>query len=150
MEHKEEILVWENRIKSAVEVLTTDNLFQIVQIKYDEKVFGNVLVLLTAYFKSININIRFILDRGDFYCDMGLSMQPKEWFLLSDILTAIGVDTKPDVACFLECISRTSKVIKQNLLLLVQAFDKQHAFDTLTKIKEIEAERVKNMLNKLE
>lgn len=133
------MLDFEKEIMNAVRELTRDGAFQIAKMTYDEKNFGNALVLLKS---GVNFNIRFIKDRGDVWCEVGSSQQTGEWFGIDDVLAIIGVQIELRCTELIKLITKTVGVVKGNFSQINHAFDEKHYLDTRCKIKELAKKRM--------
>jgi hypothetical protein len=132
---------FEKKVKDAVRILTSGRLFYIEQIIYDKENFGNIDVVL----KSADINIRFIRDRGDVWCQLGIPDQKKEWFFLEDVLTIIGIQVEPFDNEIFEMMTKLSKIISDNIDLITQAFNKNNFYATRRKLKEMPKGRISDI-----
>jgi len=134
---------FEKEIRDAVAEVTGDGLFEITHIIYDEKNFGNVLVQLKS---NAKINVRFIKDRGDVWCEIGLA---EEWFIVEDVLTVIGVQIDSKGKELVEVIAKTTHVIKENFVQIRGAFDKEHLSETTSTLKELATKRMMSLFSKV-
>lgn len=82
---------FEKSLNYAVEELTKGSNFQIKVVSYDEANFGNAEVSLLS---SQNLKIRFLLDKGERWCEIGRSND--EWFPLKDVLDVLGFNFSPN------------------------------------------------------
>ena len=130
---------FEDMVKDALYTLTNDGTFHIDLISYDEKHFGNVLIVLSS---NNRVDIRFINDRGIFSCDVG---QAGEWFFIEDLFAVIGVTFAVNSDDLIDFIARMAYFIKSIIPQIFQAFNTENYNDTLIKIKAIENKRVMDM-----
>lgn len=119
----------EDAVRKALNELTYDGIFQIEQIIYDEKCFGNVLAVLKS---SMQVDIRFIRDRGSFWCEIG---QAGKWYFIEDVFSILGINDFIQNKEFFDMIADTSKIIKANSKKIFFAFDARNSQNTQTKIK---------------
>ena len=126
-------------IKNALKVLTSDGTFQIDQINYYEKSFGNAIAVLKS---NSRVDARFIKDRGDFWCEIG---QAGDWYFIEDVFSFVGVTGIAKSGDFVDFITETSTIIKKNLTPIFKAFDAKHSKDTKSKIKEMATKRAMEM-----
>ena len=127
---------FDNEVKDALIELIKDGTFIIEQIVYDEKNFGNVIVEISSY---KNLNIRFVKDRGDIWCELE---KFNEWFWIDDIFAVLGVQTKQIEKDVIGAISNIAAQIKENLPSIFKAFDEENIKDTKKKIKNVATNRV--------
>lgn len=130
---------FEKEIKDAVEKLTRDGTFRIIEMTYDEKNFGNILIRLKS---NANFDIRFIRDRGDVWCELGLSKQTQEWFGINDILTIIGIQVVAFGKDLAEVINKTTDIMNQYFPNIDEAFNEKHFPDTRSKLKMLATKRM--------
>lgn len=70
----------------AFERLIESGLLAIIADQYDEKAFGNAIVVLAG----ANLRIRIVRDRGDIYADASSVSFPDDWAPLERTLLAVG------------------------------------------------------------
>lgn len=135
---------FEKEIRNALEELTCNGTFKVTKVVYDELNFGNVLVLLES---NTNISIRFIRDRSDIWCEVALSGQAHEWYLLSDLFDSIGINFMSDSRDFIDQVTNTSIAIRQNIRQIDEAFDDRNIINTRKKLKYLATKRMMAMFN---
>jgi hypothetical protein len=126
-------------IINAVLCLTNDRTFYVSKLVIDEDNFGNIVTLLESKYE---ICVRFIKDRGDCWSEIGYL---NEWYFLEDVFFAVGINTVPTGTNFIEMIADSSASIKDNLPLIIKAFDANNRKETQIKIKAIASKRAMNM-----
>jgi hypothetical protein len=129
----------EDMIRNALKVLTSDGTFQIDRINYDEKNFGNVFAILNS---NNQVDIRFIKDRGDFWCEVG---QGGEWYFIEDVFSLIGVAVANKSSDFIDFTAEMSALIRKNVTQIFQAFNSKNSKDTQSKIKALAIKRAMGM-----
>ena len=129
----------EETIRNAFNILISEGNFIIDRIVYDEKSFGNICVNLSSAKK---VNIRFIKDRGVFWCEVG---QEGEWFFIEDVFTFMGVDVVIKSDDMIGFIEEMSTLIKNNTPRLFEAFNAQNSENTQFKIKALAKKRALGM-----
>jgi hypothetical protein len=132
-------MIVEDAVRNALNELTYDGTFQIEQIIYDEKYFGNVLAVLKS---NMKVDIRFTRDRGNFWCEIG---QTGEWYFIEDVFCVIGIKSAIKNNEFLDMIADTSKIIKINSKKIFSAFDTKNSQNTKSKIKTFAINRAMGM-----
>lgn len=123
----------------AVEALTIDGTFHIDRIEYDEKNFGNVLAVLNS---KNQVDIRFIKDRGDFWCEVG---QTGEWYFIEDVFTLIGIAFVRKSSDFIDFTTEISALIEKAKPHIFNAFNAKNSKDTQSKIKALATKRAMGM-----
>ncbi len=129
----------DDKIRNALDVLINDGTFQIERIDYDGKNFGNIYVVLSS---NKQIYIRFISDRGVFWCEIGYA---GEWYFAEDVFTLIGVASVSKSIDIINYIQEMAALIKANILPVFQAFSKKYVKDTQIKIKTLATRRAMGM-----
>jgi hypothetical protein len=128
-------LMTDQDVHDFFEKLTRDTEFQTAQIICDNKKFGNILVLLKS---SLNIDIRFIKDRGDFWCEIG---QDRDWFFVEDVFLATGISDRFEQSDFFTMATSIMEIIESNKIMISSAFNITNIKGTYEKIKKIAKER---------
>jgi len=129
----------EKEIKDAVEKITRNGIFRIMEIIYDEKNFGNILIRLKS---NANFDIRFTKDRGDVWCELGLSKQTQEWFGINDILTIIGIPVLAYGKDLLDEINKTIGIINKYFPKIDKAFNEKRFPETRNNLKMLATKRM--------
>ncbi|MCL4423993.1 MAG: hypothetical protein M1299_04345 [Firmicutes bacterium] len=129
----------EDMVKNALNVLTSGGIFHIDRIDYDEKNFGNIYVVLSS---NNQVDIRFIKDRGAFWCEVG---QAGEWYFIEDVFTFIGVTVVNKSNDLIDFIAEMATLIKRNMPQIFQAFNTKNSKDTQIKIKALATKRAMGM-----
>ena len=129
----------EDMVKNALNALTNDGTFYINQIDYDEKNFGNIYVVLSS---NNQVDIRFIKDRGVFWCEVG---QAGEWYFIEDVFTFVGVSVANKSNDLTDFIAEMATLIKSNISKIFQAFNAKNSKDTQIKIKSLATKRAMGM-----
>lgn len=129
----------EDMVKNALNVLTSGGVFHIDRIDYDEKNFGNIYVVLSS---NNQVDIRFIKDRGVFWCEVG---QAGEWYFIEDAFTFIGVTVVNKSNDLIDFIAEMATLIKRNMPQIFQAFNAKNSKDTQIKIKALATKRAMGM-----
>lgn len=129
----------DDMIMNALDVLINDGTFQIDRIYYDEKDFGNICVVLSS---NKQINIRFINDRGEFWCEIGYA---GEWYFAEDVFTLIGVVSVSKNPDMINYIQEVAALIKKNMPAIFQVFNEKYVKDTQIKIKTLATKRATEM-----
>lgn len=125
----------QEQIYTALKDLTVDGLFQIVQFKYDEDNFGNILIELKS---TINVGIRFIKDRGISWCELRLD---KEWYLFEDVSAYFKIEKMNNNGSLIDVITQSSAVLRKNLAKIVEACDSEFIKDIQSRIRDIGMKR---------
>jgi hypothetical protein len=121
--------------------LTSDGLFEMTELIYDEKSFGNIFVSLTS---DNGIYINFIKDRGDFSCIFKFADYPEVSILLEDLLTLFnkkGHSEWPED--WNKELLKTVEIIRENWSQIVAALDSSNRSNTVSRLKPIVADRMK-------
>jgi hypothetical protein len=129
----------DDMIRNALDMLISDGTFQIERIDYDEKNFGNIYVVLSS---SKRIYIRFINDRGEFWCEIG---HAGEWYFAEDVFTLIGVESVSKNTDIINYVQEMAVLIKANIPSVFQAFSEKYVKDTQIKIKTLATRRAMGM-----
>lgn len=129
----------EDMAKNALNTLTNDGTFYIDQIDYDEKNFGNIYIVLSS---NNQVDIRFIKDRGVFWCEVG---QAGEWYFIEDVFTFIGVPVVSKSNNLIDFIAEMATLIKRNITKIFQAFNAKNSKDTQMKIRALATKRAMGM-----
>ncbi len=129
----------EDMVKNALNVLTSGGIFHIDRIDYDEMNFGNIYVVLSS---NNQVDIRFIKDRGIFWCEVG---QAGEWYFIEDVFTFIGVTVVNKSNDLIDFIAEMATLIKRNMPQIFQAFNTKNSKDTQIKIKALATKRAMGM-----
>lgn len=130
---------FETIVNNAVYELTHDNDFYISHVKYDEDNFGNISIMLCS---TNQIKLRFIKDRGNFWCELSMN---DEWFYIEDIFQIIGIEFIDSSNDFIDFITKTSVSIKYNLQKIIKAFNHNNYKLTIKKIKLLQLNRAQNL-----
>lgn len=128
----------ESLIENIVE-LTDKGSFSLQKFDFDEKNFGNFCIVFTS---SKKVNVRFIRDRGTFWCEVG---RDGEWYFIEDIFRLIGKDFAIEKNEVNDFLSYTSGMIIENITEVMNVFDSQTKTDIHVKIKKIATERALGM-----
>lgn len=126
-------------VVKALDVLLHNDVFHLEQISYDKQGFGNICVTLNS--KEL-INIRFIKDRGQFYCEIGYE---GEWYLLEDVFAIIGETFEVNKDEFYDFVANVSFLIESNLSHILKIFSPLNVEKTQLKLKEIEITRTRRL-----
>jgi len=129
----------DDAIKNAFNELISDGTFFVEQIDYNNINFGNSLVILRSNYQ---VNIRFISDRGTFWCEVG---QMNEWYFIEDVFAVIEKSLEIKSTDFIDYITEISVLIKKNLPQIFLMFNSDNVVETKIKIKEIARKRVMEM-----
>jgi len=129
----------EDMIINALKVLTSDGTFRVDRIEYNEKNFGNVFAVLNS---NNQVDIRFVKDRGDFWCEVG---QAGEWYFIEDVFAFIGVTVANKSGDFIDFTAEMSAFIKKNITQIFQAFNANNSKETQSKIKTLAIKRAMGM-----
>lgn len=129
----------DDMIRNALDVLISDGTFQIDRIDYDEKNFGNMYVVLSS---NKQVYIRFIKDRGEFWCEIG---HAGEWYFAEDVFTLIGVVCISKNTDIINYITKIAALIKENKPSIFQAFNEKYAKDSQIRIKTLATKRAMRM-----
>lgn len=130
----------EDLVKNALNTLTNTGNFGVDRVYYDEKNFGNIIAVLTSSNKQVDI--RFIKDRGEFWCEVG---QAGQWYFIEDVCTFIGISVVNKSNDFIDYIAEIANIIKANMNQILQAFDTKNLKDTQIKIKALATKRAMGM-----
>lgn len=129
----------DDAIKNAFNELISEDTFCVEQIDYNKINFGNRLVVLRSKYQ---VNIRFISDRGTFWCEIG---QMNEWYFIEDVFAVLEKSVEIESADFVDYITKISGLIKKNLPEIFLMFSSDNAGERKMKIKEIARKRVMGM-----
>lgn len=127
--------------KLAVKELTDASNFQIQLITYDAVQFGNALISLT----SPNLKIRYVLDRGEKWCEIG--RLDGEWFTFNDVMDVLGIKFYSNHNEFIDWVGETSTFIKNNLQKILNAFNDAHFSKTEKQLEELTKQRTLSWFN---
>lgn len=130
-------------IRNALDVLISDGTFQIDRIDYDERNFGNIYVVLSS---NKRIYVRFIKDRGEFWCEIG---HAGEWYFAEDVFTLIGVASVSKNTDLINYIQEMVALIKANITSVFQAFSEKNVKNTQIKIKTLATRRAMGIIKLL-
>lgn len=119
--------------------LIDEGKFSLKKYDYDEKDFGNFCMEFTS---SKQVDIRFIRDRGTFWCEVG---RDGEWYFIEDVFRLIGTDFIAEKSEVNEFLSYMSVILIKNITEVMNLFDAQNIADTHVKIKKIATERALGM-----
>lgn len=119
--------------------LTGEGLFSIKKFDFDEKNFGNFCIDLTS---SKQVSIRFIRDRGTFWCEVG---RDGEWYFIEDVFCLIGTDFVAEKSEVYEYLRYMSGLLLKNISQIMNVLDAKNFDDTHVNIKKIATERVSRM-----
>lgn len=125
--------------RDALKVLISDDAFHIDRIDYDEKNFGNIYIVLSS---NKLVRIRFINDRGVFWCEIG---HAGEWYFAEDVFTLIGAVPVSKNKDIINYLSEMAVLIKKNMPFILEAFNANHVNDTHIKIKILATKRAMGM-----
>lgn len=125
-------------VQNIVE-LTDKGKFSLKKYDFDEKYFGNFCIELTS---TNQVNIRFIRDRGTFWCEVG---RDGEWYFIEDVFRLIGTDYVADKSEVNEFLSYMLVMLIKNINEVMNLFDIQNIADTHVRIKKIATERALGM-----
>jgi hypothetical protein len=128
-----------DKIRNALDVLISDGTFKIERIDYNENNFGNIYVVLSSNKRTY---IRFINDRGEFWCEIG---HAGEWYFAEDVFTLIGAESVNKNTDIINYIQEMAALIKVNLHSVFQAFSEKYVKDTQIKIKTLATRRAMGM-----
>ena len=117
-------------IINSLHELTNNGLFNIERIEYDEKNFGNTIVLLRT---NNQVYIRFVKDRGSVWCEVG---QEGDWYYLEDVLKLYGSTMEIKSVAFHDYIEEVSKLIKLNFSSILRVFTSAESQVLKNRIKE--------------
>ncbi len=131
----------EEMIRNSLNILTSDGTFHIDRIGYEERNFGNAFVVLNS---KNQVDIRFIKDKGDFWCEIG---QTGEWYFIEDVFAFIGVTFVNSSTDFISFTAETATLIKKNIPQIFQAFNTNNSKDTHSKVKALATKRAFGMFN---
>ena len=134
-------------VNNALSELTSGGLFDLIQIDYDEKNFGNICILLKS---SKNLEIKFIKDKGVFWCEIG---QAGDWFFIEDVFNAIehpmGYSIEYPIEYngegFIDYLNEISSLLTQNLQLIFHIFNSTESEKIQNRIKEFAKKRAIEM-----
>lgn len=135
---------FEKEIIDALEELTRNGIFEIENMVFDEKNFGNMMVLLKS---NANFYIRFIRDRGDVWCELGSSEQTREWFGINDIMSIIGLQVEVHGKDLVKVINKTTNIMNQNFPKIDEAFSEEHFPETRNNLKVLATKRMMRLIN---
>ena len=125
-----------NQIKNTLTTLTNNNsVLEVDKIKYDEKNFGNYLVIIKL---RKTIDILFIKDKGDFWCEIGRN---NDKFFIEDFFTVVGINPIKTPQKFADMITETSTEIIKHLAKIEEAFNDTNFKVTNKKVVEYAAIR---------
>lgn len=129
----------EAMVKKSLDALTSGGIFHINRIDYDEKNFGNINALLSS---NNQVDIRFIKDRGVFWCEVG---QAGQWYFIEDVCAFIGVTVLKESNDFINYITEMSDLIRLNIAQIFDVFNTENSKDTQRKIKALATKRAMGM-----
>lgn len=134
----------DDAIKDAFHDLISDGTFFIEQLDYNSTNFGNRLVVLKSNYQ---VDIRFISDRGTFWCEVG---QMNEWYFIEDVFAMIEEALEIESSDFIDFIKKISVLIKKYLPQIFLMFNSNNVTETKIKIKEISQKRVMGVYGTME
>lgn len=129
----------DNAIRNALNELINEGTFCVEQIDYNIINFGNIVVVLRSDYQ---VNIRFISDRGTFWCELG---KMNEWYFIEDVFAVIEESLEIQSTDFIDFITEISVLIKKNLPQIFLMFNSDNVLETRIKINEIARKRVMGM-----
>ena len=130
-----------NKISNALTFITNNSMLWIEQVKYDEKYFGNIWINLRL---SKEIDIIFIRDKGDFWCEIG---RDKETFLLEDVCNVLGIKDTIECSEFIDMIYLTSYIIIKYSAKIQEGFNDKNFKTTQKKVSEYATNRALRKFN---
>jgi hypothetical protein len=128
----------ETEIKEAVNKLTQDGTFQLKQVVCDNKNFGNAMVVLSRS----TLEVKFIHDRGDTWCELLVPGQPPEWFFFEDVMNALGISERNYGVDFSGTMNVILSLIKKYLKEIEDAFRPENIQRTRQKVRKIVKQRI--------
>lgn len=126
-------------ITNALYPLIHDGAFEIHQIEYDEKNFGDTYVLLGS---NNQIKVRFIKDKGIFWSEIG---QDNKWYFIEDVFTYIKVPFISERDDFIVFISGIAELLNENASKVLKAFNQENSKRTHDRIENIAFQRALEM-----
>jgi hypothetical protein len=124
----------ENQIYNSLIDIIGDSGFKIDKIKYYKEHFGNIIVRLNTI---TTFKVLFELDRGYLNCDIESLSSPTLRAGLREVLEFIGHEPIPKFVNFIDMLTSSLTVIKQNWPAITEAFDEYHVSITMNKIKSM-------------
>jgi hypothetical protein len=129
-------------IRDALKELTKSGTFWIDRIDYDEKNFGNVVAVLRS---NSQVNVRFIKDKGNFWCEL---WQSEQWYFIEDVCALIGVAFAINSSDFADYTKKTAEMINTNITLIFETFSERNSKVKQVNIQKIAAKRALEMFHK--
>ena len=105
-----------NTIEKTVLKSSKNKIFEICDLKIDNENFGNIFLLIEANGK---IQVKFIKDRGDCWCELG---KFKQWVFIENIFNRIKIDEEFKKKDFISLITRVLYLIDKNFDRIVMSF----------------------------
>jgi hypothetical protein len=146
---KENIDTVTMKVRKALGELIRNNEFTISRIKYDDKHFGNIAVIVSS---KAGFKFYFERDRGVGICKLFFGKDLDIGFMLTDVLSVNGVTTLlpyTDNTDFYTYMSDCAMAIKQNLALIINAFNKENKDNTIRILREIKKKRINEALDSI-
>jgi hypothetical protein len=114
----------------ATRPLTHDGAFHIYKLEYNERAFGDIVVVLQPA-KGFDFRIRFVRDRDFPRCEISPDARmvwenvyrlKEDWQILEHVLEALGIPKPETSRSFEEMMPRWSKLIRDNIQKLNDAY----------------------------
>lgn len=129
----------EGMIENALITLTKDRTFYITQIDFNKENFGNYHVVLSSHNR---VGIRFIRDRGIFWCELG---RDEKWYFIEDVFNLIGVTITNKNNDFIDFIVEMATLIQKNIPQIFLVLSEKNFRDTQINIKALATKRAMEM-----
>ena len=110
------------------------NGFQLVESFYDEKHFGNELLV----YKAKDILMRVTTDRGDIYIEVSSISSPDEWFALNHLFELLGYKEEFFYADQVSPMRGFVNALNKDYPRLKRLLDPSFLTETQKKINELE------------
>ena len=97
--------------------------FRVTEEYDDPNVAGNAIIVL----KKENVQIRFVRDRADYYCDLGTVLPPQRWYALYDVIVwLIRKGTPFEAYKPINGLHPVSRLLKKHGEVILVAFLNNH------------------------
>lgn len=111
--------------------------------QYDEKAFGNAVVVLTGG----NVRIRLVRDRGDVFADATSASFPDDWAPLERILMAVGApQVRPEG---LLTPDEAANLVEQHFSVLDAGLSGDRLNETRTRLAELKLFKTAEAMRRL-
>ena len=130
-------------VSAAFRRLIDRGFLVIVSDQYDEKAFGNAVVVLAGG----NVRIRLVRDRGDIFADAASVNFPDEWAPLERVLVAVGVPAVRPEGLLMPADS--ANLVEKHFTMLDAGLGGDQLDETKTRLAEIKRFKTAEAMRRL-